>query len=137
VRQFTFKKKHWPRVNFHMDKMIYFYFYNFKLLLLFHDLLWYCQRRSEIIQIIACHDGFFQHLSFIFYENLFQYFWRLFNEETDSRVKYFVIPVGSNNWTTNLQQSLVKLLVKQSKLEYSALGEPAPTLVPVLCWYPD
>jgi hypothetical protein len=47
---------------------------------------------SEIIQSVAC-DNYddFQHVNFIFSQNVISLFWGLFNDETDLRVRKYVV----------------------------------------------
>jgi len=61
-------------INF-FQKLIRFYKFIYLFIYLFHDLLWYCHMRSEIIQIIASdnYDGF-QQLNFIFSRNFISLF---------------------------------------------------------------
>jgi hypothetical protein len=62
-------------------------FFNFEIIYIFHNLLWYCDMNSEIIQNVA-YDNYddFQHNNFIFSQNFISLFRGLFNEETDLRV---------------------------------------------------
>jgi hypothetical protein len=60
----------------------------------FQHLLWYCDTSSEIIQNVAYDDyDDFQHVNFIFSQNFISlfFFWGLFHDETDLRVRYLFI----------------------------------------------
>jgi hypothetical protein len=60
----------------------------------FHHLLYYC---NEIIHNVD-YDNFdnFQHVNFIFSQNLISLFWGLFSDETELRVKVSDLVLYSN-----------------------------------------
>ncbi len=69
-------------------------------LYIFHHLLWYYDMTSEIIQNVAyANYDDFQHVNFVFSQNFNSLFWRLFNDETNFRVRYsrYQIITKSNN----------------------------------------
>jgi hypothetical protein len=79
------------RIIFFLQKMNFFLkFWNY--IHIFHHLLLYCDMSNEIIQSVA-YDNYddFQHVHFIFSKKIISLFWRLFNDETDLRVRYHLI----------------------------------------------
>jgi hypothetical protein len=79
------------KVGFHIEKMNNWFFnkillfHKFKINI-FHDLLWYCHMRIEIIQIVTYNNyDDFQHLNFIYWQKIIS-LW--FNDEIDCKVRY-------------------------------------------------
>jgi hypothetical protein len=78
-------------VSFHINKMIFFQkvnsFFNFKIIQFSIILLWYCDTSSEIFKSLT-YDNYndFQHVNFIFSQNLISLFGRFFSDETNLRV---------------------------------------------------
>jgi hypothetical protein len=58
----------------------------------FHHLLKYLHMNSEIIQNVA-YDNYdnFQHVNFLFSRKFISLFWRLFNDKSDLKLRYFII----------------------------------------------